>query len=341
MRCIDLAGTDPAFNHALEEYYLRQSREEYFLLWRNAPCVLLGRNQSAYAEIDPEFVRAHSLAVIRRITGGGAVFNDLGNFNFAYIVNAGEGAGRVFASFETFTRPLIGALRALGVDAGLSGRNDITVQGRKISGNAQARFGDRILHHGTLLFSSDMQSLAGALRNRPIKFEGKAVSSVSARVANIQDFLTTPLSPEDFRAALLAHLMREDPALQPYTPAPAEREAIGRLADEKYRCWSWNFGRSPQGACHLARKLAAGLVEADFDLEAGCIRRLRLTGDFFGQREIAGLERALEGAPPERKALLRRLDALPLEEYCARLTPAELCALLTDTAPCAAPAPDR
>lgn len=332
MRCIDLKSTDPALNHALEEYYLRHSQEEYFLLWRNAPCVLLGRNQDAYAEIDPDFVRTRSLAVIRRITGGGAVYNDLGNFNFAYIVNAGAGTGRVFASFGEFTRPVVGALRAMGAEAELSGRNDITVDGRKISGNAQARFGTRILHHGTLLFSADMASLSGALRSRPIKFEGKAVASVSARVGNIRDFLPAPLSPDAFRTALLTHLMDRDPSLRPYAPRPEEWEAIERLAGEKYRSGAWNLGRSAERRRHLARKFPAGLVEASFDLDAGRIRRLRLCGDFFGEREIDGLERALEGVPAGREALRRRLAALPLEEYCVHLAPGELCALLADAA---------
>lgn len=325
MRCIDVGSTDPAFNHALEEYFLHQPGE-YFILWRNAPCILLGRNQNAYAEINiPELERRHMTAV-RRMTGGGAVYNDLGNLNFGRILDTP--AGGVLESFAELSRPVVDALRAMGLDARMTGRNDITVEGRKISGNAQARAAGRTLHHGTLLFSGDISALDAVLRSRPVKFEGRAVRSAAARVANIAGLLPRPMAFDEFRARLLESFMAREADAELYEPTETERQAVRALAARKYGSWEWNWGRSPAGAFWAERRFPAGVAAVRFDLTRGCLHGLRLTGDFFGRRDAAELERALEGVPCRPGSLIPRLESLPLEDYCAGISPPELCGLL-------------
>lgn len=341
MRYINVESTDPAFNHALEEYFLKESDAEYFILWRNASCVLLGKNQNAYAEIDLEYVRRHGLSVIRRITGGGTVFNDLGNMNFAYIVNDDAGSKRVFSSFEPFTQPIISALRFLGVNAELTGRNDITVSGKKISGNAQARTHHRILHHGTLLFSANMSDLSAALKTRPEKFQGKAVKSVSGRVANICDFLAEPMDIHSFRSYLIEYLMEHDSNSMPYVLTGHDEEQIGRLAQRKYATWEWNFGKSPDSEFAHTKKFAGGLIDIHFDLINDSLRNVRLWGDFFGQEDIVKLEKTLEGARYEYASVAKRLNTLDINDYCANITQGQLCELLLDDSPQAGGGRDR
>ncbi|MBR4256441.1 MAG: lipoate--protein ligase family protein, partial [Clostridia bacterium] len=178
--------TDPYFNLASEQYLLDTEEDDVFMLWRNRPSVIIGRNQNAYAEINRGFVTDNDIAVVRRLTGGGAVFHDLGNINFTFITKKG---GADALDFARFCQPVIDALRALGVPAELSGRNDMTADGRKFSGNAQCVYNGRVMHHGTLLFDADMNSMAGALNVDPEKMKSKGVKSVRARVCNLREFL--------------------------------------------------------------------------------------------------------------------------------------------------------
>ena len=178
--------TDPYFNLASEQYLLDTENDEVFMLWRNEKAVIIGRNQNAYAEINKPFVDEHGIKVVRRLTGGGAVFHDLGNVNFTYIVPRSDCPT---LDFERFSRPVINALRGLGVEAELSGRNDITVDGRKISGNAQCVYNNKVMHHGTLLFSADMSQMAGALNVDEEKIKSKGIKSVRARVCNLSEYL--------------------------------------------------------------------------------------------------------------------------------------------------------
>lgn len=328
MRYIDLESTDPAYNHAAEEYFLKQAGAEYFLLWRNTPCVLLGKNQNAYAEVNLGYAAKNDIAVVRRITGGGAVYNDLGNLNFAYILNKTAGMEPVFASFGAFTKPIIRALRALGIDAELTGRNDLTAGGKKISGNAQARLENRILHHGTLLYSVNMAELSSVLKTRAVKFQGKSVQSVKARVANIRDLLTEPMPVDNFRSRFLANLTENDPAAVRYVPTERDENAIRQIADEKYRTWEWNIGRSPGCTFRCEMKFPGGLLQAHFDLENGKFHKIKFYGDFFSEKDISGLESGLEGTPCGRAELERRLSSVPVGEYCTNITPGQICELL-------------
>ncbi|WP_031368009.1 lipoate--protein ligase family protein, partial [Clostridium botulinum] len=172
MKYIDNSNIDPYFNLASEEYFLRHKDDEYFILWRDEPCVVVGKNQNTLSEIDMDYIETNKVKVVRRQTGGGAVFHDLGNLNYTFIV---KDDGKSFNDFERFCKPIIGVLKTLGVKAEFSGRNDLLIDGKKISGTAQCKYKNRVMHHGTLLFSSDIVNLSGALKPKKIKFQDKAV----------------------------------------------------------------------------------------------------------------------------------------------------------------------
>lgn len=326
MRLIDNPCTDPPFNHALEEYYFTESPEECFILWQNAPCILIGKNQDATAEIDENYCAAHRLPVIRRITGGGAVYNDLGNINFGFI---SHDASDVFADFRRFTEPVIAALRALGVTAELSGRNDLLIGGRKFSGNAQHRSGGRTLHHGTLLFSSDLAAMSAALRVNPAKSEGRGVRSVFSRVTNIRDHLPCPMEVFEFRSFLMDFVGARLENATPYSPGAADLDAIRRLREEKYATDRWNYGERPApGGRRFSRRFPSGTVDIRLDTKDGRISGISIRGDFFSIDDIARLENRLTGVPPERGALLAALAGVDVGQYIAGVTSEQLAQLI-------------
>lgn len=317
--------TDPAWNLALDEYLLTGFTDEVLTLWRNGPSVIIGKNQNALAEIDLDFVRAHRIPVVRRLTGGGAVFHDLGNINYTLVQPCGAGD---FNNYAKFTKPIVDFLATLGVKAELSGRNDLLVDGQKFSGNAQAVRDGRILHHGTLLFSADMARLSGALRPRDIKLESKGVKSVSSRVTNLSSHLSCPMDVEEFLSRLRAYFLKTVPGLVSYTLTESDRAAVDALRAEKYGTWDWNFGSSPKYTWSKAVKFPFGLVDARLDVAGGVIRSAALYGDYFGRLDSAGLAGALVGLPHRREALLPALRSLPLGDYIAGITAEELLALL-------------
>jgi lipoate-protein ligase A len=310
VRCILNTRTQPAFNLALEEWLLRNARQDLFMLWRNAPAVIVGRHQNTTAEIDPDFVRLRGIAVVRRITGGGAVFHDLGNVNFSF-VSIGHGGGGM--DFRRFTAPVLEALRGMGVDCSFDGRNDLVIEGRKFSGNAQHVEGGRVLHHGTLLFDPHLEDLAGALRASPLKFQGKAVKSLSARVTMLKRHLPH-LDAEGFMRLFMERMTR----ILSGARRDAEKEeeaAAGELARSKYENWDWNFGVSPAYAFSRRARVAAGTLEVRLDVREGIVRAACIRGDFFALRPIEDLEELLRGCRHERDALLERLRTAELDGY--------------------------
>ena len=316
--------TDPAWNLALDEYLLTHFTEEVLSLWRNGPSVIVGRNQNALEEIDQDFVRARGIAVVRRLTGGGAVFHDLGNVNYTLVQPYQEGD---FNNYAKFTRPIVDFLAELGVRAELSGRNDLLVEGRKCSGSAQAVRGGRILHHGTLLFSADLSQLAGALRPRDIKIQSKGVKSVSSRVTNLAGHLPEPMRVEAFLDRLRAWFLAR-PGVRPYQLTAEDRAAVDALRAAKYGAWAWNFGASPRYTWARAAKYPFGLVDVRLRVEGGVIQEAVLYGDYFGRRDSGELAAALAGLPHRREAVGEPLRALPLGDYIAGMEPEELLDLL-------------
>jgi len=311
MRYIYNPSTDPAFNLAAEEWLMTRSEEDVFMLWRNRPAVIVGRNQNTLAEIDEAFTRERGIPVVRRLSGGGAVFHDLGNINFTFINSGNPGEG---LDFERFTIPIQQALRSMDVECVFSGRNDLLIDGKKFSGNAQHFHAGRVLHHGTLLFSSDMTDLSGALRVDPEKYRDKAVKSVRSRVTNISSHLPAPMEVTAFIKALMDFVSggasREDLAL-----TGAEADAIEELADRRYRTWDWNFGSSPAYNFSRRTRTDGGLLDVNLYVKKGRILKARLFGDYFGVRDVEELEERLLGSRHERGEIAARLDGVGLGEY--------------------------
>jgi len=285
-------STSPYFNHAVEEYFMKNSEEECFILWRNIPCILIGRNQNAMSEINMDFVKENDIKIVRRLSGGGAVFNDLGNINFTFITRKDDGNT---INFKKFAQPIIHALRDLGVHAEFSGRNDITIDDKKFSGNAQYYWKDRVLHHGTLLFSGNLTDLSAALKTKPLKFEDKSVKSVASRVTNISQHLKDSMSVLEFREFLRVHVMASNDIQNVYELTDTDLEAIQKIVDERFSTWDWNFGNSPKYSFSNEKRFVGGTVEFNMEVDKGVIKAIKIYGDFFGECDIAELEQALVG----------------------------------------------
>ena len=331
MRTIILPGTDPRFNLAAEEYFLKTGDEEIRMLWQNDRSVIIGKNQNAWAEVNLPYVEREGIPVVRRLSGGGAVFHDPGNVNYTFITNYREGDG---IDFARFTAPILQLLGTWGIPAVLGGRNDILVEEKKISGNAQAVYrreagAPRQLHHGTILLGADLSGMADALRVNPAKLSAKGVKSVRSRVANLRDLPGFPpeLTVSDFIARIAERLAGDGPVTG---LTGEETAAIAALAREKYETWEWNFGASLAHTAENTLRFPFGTVTAALTAEGGVLRAIRLFGDYFGVAPVSEVETALVGSPLRREDLARRLTSLPrpLGDYIAGAESDDILALL-------------
>lgn len=324
MLCYLDSSTDPYYNLAAEEYLLTCTDQPIFRLWRNSPSVIIGRYQNAMAEINTEYVNAHGISVVRRLTGGGAVFHDLGNLNYTFIDRKIPGED-TSAMFRRFTAPVVDALREIGVDASLQGRNDLVIDGLKFSGNAVCVHGDMVLQHGCMLFSASVSDLSGALNTRPEKFIGKSVQSNRARVTNISEHLPAGLrmTVEDFMLYLKDYVTGKTGCMM-HEYSQEDKNAIQRLRDSKYSTWEWNFGTSPKYGFNQVRKFPSGLIEVSLDVDGGIIRSCSIRGDYFFIRPTEEVEQALTGLPHSHESVLRVLSALPLTDYFGQISAEEL-----------------
>jgi len=247
MLIINRPQTDPYFNLAAEEYLLKKIDEDCFMLWINQPSVVVGKHQNTFAEINPEFIKKNKIPVIRRISGGGTVFHDPGNLNFSFIK---EGETGKLVDFKRFTQPIIDYLNKSGIPAKFEGKNDIRVNGLKISGNAEHVYKNKVLHHGTLLFSSELSHLNKSIKGPEDNFEDKAVKSVRSVVINISDLLDEPVTIEKFKEALLEFITEREPNSRIQELSESDIRAINLLAETRYKTWNWNFGYSPKTIFH-------------------------------------------------------------------------------------------
>lgn len=321
MKLITTENTRPAYNLAAEEYILKNKRGDIFFLWRNAPAIIIGKNQNAYSEINIEYVKKNNIEVIRRLTGGGAVFHDLGNINFSFFTDSKEGED---VSFERFTAPIVDFLRSLGLNAAFAGRNDIQLDGMKISGNAQTRLGGRFLHHGTLLFGASMADMSAALNVHPLKISSKGIKSVSARVTNISEHLQEKMDVTAFMALLLEYISRTQSDAERYILTPADLAGIDSIAAQRYCRWDWNFGENPDYSFNNTAKYAGGLIEVSMNITEEVIDDIRISGDFFAYDDIRILEDALRGISHKREDIERAIRDIPLHKYIGGITAQEL-----------------
>jgi len=313
MLIIDSPSNDAYFNIASEEYLLHKyPGEDLFLLYINAPSIIVGRFQNTLAEINLDYVSENNIKVVRRMSGGGAVYHDLGNLNFSFHVPA---VGDDFVDFSTFTQPVVDLLNRMGVPAKLEGRNDLLVDGKKFSGNAKCARNGKIIQHGTILLNSEMKVLSEALKINPLKFKDKAVKSIRARVTNLMEYLPEGTTVESFKKRLINQILDENAGAVIHHLTEDEIAGIEQLAKEKYSTWQWNFGDSPAYNFNKAVKISAGFIELHLDVKKGTIQQAKIFGDFFAAKPIEELEAKLLGVKHDPESIRQVLMAQNLNDY--------------------------
>lgn len=303
---LDLTTTDPDYNLAVEQYVfdcLPKDRT-YVMLWQNDNAIIIGKHQNTLAEINDNYVRQNNIRVVRRLSGGGAVYHDLGNLNFTFVSDAGDEDS---LNFQLYCQPIIQTLASLGVTAKLNGRNDITIDDKKFSGNAQYMRNGRVMHHGTIMFNSNLEILTNALKADPAKVQSKGIKSIRSRVTNVHDHLAADITLEQFRSILLNNIISKNDS-SPYIFSEEELAAIREIQRTRYSQWDWNYGYSPACTIHKHRRFeGCGTVEIYLSVDNGHITNADFRGDFFSAEEPDTLARCLIGCRPEP------------EDYCAAL----------------------
>ncbi len=320
MHCIISENTDPYFNLASEEVLLKHRTEGYFLLYRNRPSIVVGKHQNTLAEINLPYVQDKGIDVIRRISGGGTVFHDLGNLNFVFITSGKEGE---LVDYKRHTLPVIEAMKKLGLDVKLGKRNELLLGSKKISGTASHVFKNRVMHHGTLLFSSRMKDLSKALKVKAGNFEDRAVKSVPSEVTNISDHLAEKMDVEEFRNFLFDSVLQSLKA-SPYEYSEEDNLEIRELMEQKFSSWEWNFGYSPRYHFQKALAFEAGDLAIHLNVEKGVILDISINGDFTGSEDIHILETAVKGSIHDPQTIRSRLSGINVEDYINGLGNEEL-----------------
>lgn len=316
-------STDPRYNLALEEYVFKHLKfeEDFIMLWQNEPSVIVGKNQNTVEEINVDYVEQHGIHVVRRSTGGGAVYHDLGNLNYTFITKA-DGTG---IDFRKFTQPVIRVLNSLGVPAEFNSRNDIAIRGKKFSGNAQRVYKNRVLHHGTIMFNSKLEDVHNVLKVKAEKFKSKSVKSVRSRVTNISDYLPEPITIDEFKKLLLERLfLEQDSPKREYVLTEEDQAEIRKMMEEKYANWEWNYGYSPKFNYEKTDRFDGGTLQVRLNVVKGIIEECKIYGDFFGVEDVQDVENRLKGVRYDRAAIQEALQGVDLDPYFGGITRDEL-----------------
>ena len=317
-------NTDPRYNLALEEYVLKNVNivEDIILLWQNEPSVIIGRNQNTIEEINSSFIKEHGIHVVRRISGGGAVYHDFGNLNFTFITNNVKDN---LHNFTKFTNPVIKALNSLGIKAEFSGRNDIVVDDKKISGNAQSFHKNRMFHHGTILFDANLDMIASVLQVSHDKIASKGIKSNRSRVTNILPYMENKMTILDFKDYLLKYFLEtENIGDKLFTLSREDYAHIEKLMQEKYMTWEWNYGESPQFEVVKTARFAGGKVAFHLNVKDGFIKGCKIFGDFLGKEDISDIENLLLNKKYKEEEVKEVLSNIPLNEYFYNINLEEL-----------------
>ena len=319
---IETGSCSPAVNLAYEDYFLkgRDLQEDLFMLWRNEPTIVVGRFQNTLEEINSSFAEMHHIRVIRRITGGGAVYHDLGNLCFSFILHDIQPN---IIDKSKYVRPLVDALAQLGVNAEVNRRNDLVVAGKKFSGNAMALHKDRLLFHGTLLFDTDLEMLVDVLKSSEVKIQSKGVKSIRSTVTNIKEYLREEMDVIQFKERL-KELLSADALTTAYIPCQEDLDAIHELVRTKYETWSWNFGNDPGSKIHRSCQLLDGVLEIYLELEKGYIKTCQIISDFKTSIKLGEIEKLLTNVRYTSTDIQRALTDLDLEKKLGLISKDEL-----------------
>lgn len=316
---------DPYYNLALEEHLFSvlPEGEQCLMLWQNANTIVVGKNQNTLEEINQEFVEQHDIKVARRLSGGGAVYHDMGNLNFTIITDK-EDFERF--NFKMFVEPIIKTLAEYGIQAEFTGRNDLVIDGKKFCGNSQYSKGKRVLHHGCIMLDSNLTNVKNALNVKKEKFESKSVKSVISRVTTINANTKEPIKMEDFKQTLKKNVILDD-QINEYVVTPEDEMLIALLQTKKYATWNWNYGNTRTFNIRNEKKFPWGLLTVFLQVEKGVIAHIRLQGDYFGTYDVELLEESLKGTPinPE---LITVLEQANVSDYIQGCSPQELYELI-------------
>ncbi len=311
--------TDPRINLALEEYAFRNlfPDQELFLFYINRPSIIIGRNQNTLEEINYDYVREKGIIVVRRLSGGGAVYHDEGNLNFSFIKPYNTSR---LNNFLEFTQPVINVLKEMGIPAELSGRNDIVVDGRKVSGNAQHSAKNRMFSHGTLLFNSDLNEVVESLNVKMTKIKSKGMKSIRSRVANLSEFIDNPMDIIYFRERIKEGIFRGSESPITYHLTDEDWLHVREISKARYANWDWNFGHSPKFNVKRVQRFQTGEIDLRIDVEKGYVRNLKIYGDFLGKSDVNILEKALIGQRYELEDLDSTLSSYNMNEFFGDIT---------------------
>ncbi len=330
MKYLTNLSNNPNYNLAFEEYCFKNlpREDDYVYLWINGPAIIVGKNQNTLEEINIEYVKENDIKIVRRITGGGAVYHDIGNLNFSIYTNS-KGQERI--DFGQINVPILKALEKFGIMAELSGRNDLTLDGKKISGIAQSVYKKRILNHGTILYDTDMSVLSNALNVKADKIASKGVKSVKSRVTNIRPYMKEDASILDFKEMLLKNIFEyHNEEMEEYVLSQEELDGIQKLYEEKYSTWEWNYGESPDFGWKNYKRFPSGAVEVRLEMKNGLIRDVKIFGDFFGTKEIEELEEKLKGVRYDKDHIQELLGEINVSDYFSNMTDSDFMELLFD-----------
>lgn len=323
---IETASTDVYYNFGLEYYFTVEKKlpDTVFLFWQTTPTLMVGKYQNVLEEINKPYADAHGIKLVRRMSGGGTIYTDPGGFQFTFIQR--RDAEQI--EFQQYIAPVIGALQEVGVQAAFNGRNDLTIDGKKFSGNAQYRLDGSIVHHGSLLFQTDLVQMVEATTVDPYKIISKSIKSVRDRVTNIADHLPAPLAPQDFKACMVRHIMQGSDAT--YVPTEEDKARIRQLAQEKFNNWDSIYGANPKFNIERIGRFAGGTMRFRIDVRHHVIQGMAITGDFFSTLDPADLNAALVGCRYDRAAILEALKAHGLDNAVYRVSAEEMARTIAD-----------
>lgn len=321
MYFIDNKGiTDPRINLAIEEYVLKNmdiEKDDFLLFYINQPSIIIGKNQNTIEEINTDYVEANNVLVVRRLSGGGAVYHDLNNLNFSFLT---KDDGNSFSNYKKFTQPVVDALAKLGVNSELSGRNDILAEGKKVSGNAQYSTRGRMFSHGTLMFDLDIDAVVNSLKVKQDKIESKGIKSVRSRVANIIDFLPEKITVEQFRMEILKSIFGGEENIQYYELTEEDWANIHEISKERYQLWEWNYGKSPRFNIQKTKRFPSGSIDIRLEVNKGIIEDVTIFGDFFGVGDVEEVAQHLIGTKYDRIAIAEVLKNMDIPTYFGGIT---------------------